>query len=137
MEEPLTMFPGDDEEEEDLEDGRYKERIIDYEEPNLISIRNDIKRLIKENYPTFPIHESDISDILKDSFIHKDQMEIKDFVLRLMVMEKILKISIERCKVLENTVKRLETHTETVRRNMLTLGKKIDVQTGRILYYNY
>ncbi|AUI80687.1 fusion protein [White-tailed deer poxvirus] len=137
MEEPLTMYPGDDEEEEDLEDGRYKERIVDDEEPNLISIRNDIKRLIKENYPTFPIHESDISDILKDSFIHKDQMEVKDFVLRLMVMEKILKISIERCKVLENTVKRLETHTETVRRNMLTLGKKIDVQTGRILYYNY
>ncbi|AYC44792.1 fusion protein [Moosepox virus GoldyGopher14] len=135
MEEPLMMYPGDDE-EEDLEDGGYKERIID-EEPNLISIRNDIKRLIKENYPTFPIHESDISDILKDSFIHKDQMEVKDFVLRLMVMEKILKISIERCKVLENTVKRLETHTETVRRNMLILGKKIDVQTGRILYYNY
>ncbi|ABI99110.1 fusion protein [Deerpox virus W-1170-84] len=136
MEEPLTMFPGDDE-EEDVEDGRYKERIVDDEEPNLISIRNDIKRLIKENYPTFPIHESDISDILKDSFIHKDQMEVKDFVLRLILMEKILKISIERCKVLENTVKRLETHTETVRRNMLTLGKKIDVQTGRILYYNY
>ncbi|AAL69853.1 SPV114 putative fusion protein [Swinepox virus] len=145
MENNKIIYPGDEEEVIDRVEYRdvasYKDDDFPYrderkDDPDLlITVRNEIKKIIKDKYPTFPIHELDISDILKDSFIHHDEMRIKDFILRLLVLEKIFQLSISNYKTLENSMKRVENHLETIRRNMITLTKKIDVQTGRI-YFN-
>ncbi|AAF17998.1 gp115L [Rabbit fibroma virus] len=103
------------------------------EEPDLVQIRNEIKKLIAEKYNFAEIREEDISDILKDPFIHKKESSLKDLILRLMVLEKLVRLTVKRQKKNNKSIHRIENHLETVRKGMLMLSKKIDAQTG-VLY---
>ncbi|ADT91144.1 MV attachment protein [Cotia virus SPAn232] len=115
-------------------------------------IKQDIKNIIKNRYPDFEFTDQDIEDFFNDEFIKKDNIDIKDFILRLMVLEKVFKMTyesynnidkiikrldeidmdIKRLEVIDSDILRLENHFETIRRNMLTMAKKIDIQTGII-----
>nr|UBJ90261.1 fusion protein [Lumpy skin disease virus] len=144
MDRALSIFPAfdDDTNEENInhrektsgEHGHYEDKLLDLseEEPNMIKIKNDIKEIINERYSNYiSIDDDEISDILKDSFISNEEMQIKDFVLRLLVLEKLFQTSVKECNSLKNIIKRLENHIETIRKNMIVLTKKVDFQTGR------
>ncbi|AGU99798.1 M115L [Myxoma virus] len=108
------------------------EGLEEEESPDLVEIRKEIKNLIVEKYNFAEIREEDISDILKDSFIHKEQSNFKEIILRLMVLEKLVQLTVKRQKKNNKAIRRVENHLETVRKGMLMLSKKIDVQTGAV-----
>ncbi|QEJ79565.1 IMV surface protein [Goatpox virus] len=144
MDRALSIFPGDDDETNErninhiektsVDHGHYEDKLLDLsdEEPNMIKIKNDINKIINERYSSYiSINDDEISNILKDSFISNEEMQIKDFVLRLLVLEKLFQTSVKECNSLKNIIKRLENHIETIRKNMIVLTKKVDFQTGR------
>ncbi|QHR82657.1 fusion protein [Brazilian porcupinepox virus 1] len=140
----LTVYPGDDEDEVDME---TRGPLTDTGKTNEITpspplpvlpiednetIKKDIMKIMKSKYPSLTLTDNDIDSILNDVFIKKDNIDIKDFILRLMVLEKLFTSSVYKCISLEKTIKRIENHTETIRKNMLLLAKKIDFQTNRM-----
>ncbi|QAV36963.1 m115L [Myxoma virus] len=125
------MSDEDEDEEVSVRLGDEAEE-VEEEEPNLKAIRVEIKKLIAEKYNFAEIQEEDISDILKDSFIHKDRSDFKDIIIRLMVLEKLVQLTIKRQKRHNKAIRRIENHLETVRKGMLMLSKKIDTQTGAL-----
>ncbi|CAC21355.1 117L protein [Yaba-like disease virus] len=143
MDKILSMFPGDDEEEKSNPEARVpnneeaeknNKNVDENVKINKENIKKEILEILDNKYKTFPVRDDHVNSILNDSFINDDVIDVKKIVLRLLVLEKLFTLLFDKWSDSNDVIKRLEHHTDTVRKNMIILNKKIDVQTGRIGY---
>ncbi|AAR07473.1 117L [Yaba monkey tumor virus] len=143
MDKILSMFPGDDDENDekkpnpeirlvDEETEKNKSADVDNVNNNIKeNIKKEILEILNSKYSSFSVSDDQVFSILNDSFINDDVIDVKKIVLRLLVLEKLFTLLFNKWSISNDIIKRLENHTDTIRKNMIILSKKIDVQTGK------